>query len=253
MKYHVKAIIAGDIVEIYTYEKIQRTGKDALKAPRGSKMACNDVGEGLAMKEAKNVKDAVRRTKQTLRRLINANVGNRYGERDKFFTLTYKENKTDLEKANKDFRSFIKKINYKINKKHSGLKYVCVVERQGRGAIHYHVIFFNLPYIKVDELTRIWGHGFTSINAIDNVDNVGAYVVKYMTKTIVEDDVKSARQKDKKMYFSSRGLYKPIEKIPTETDLKRLEKFIVYENEFENEFTGVVKYKQANLKRVKER
>uniref|UniRef100_UPI003F689A82 rolling circle replication-associated protein n=1 Tax=Kurthia senegalensis TaxID=1033740 RepID=UPI003F689A82 len=110
------------------------------------------------------------------------------------------------------FRSFIKKLNYALFKKHSGLKYVCVVERQERGALHYHIVLFNMPFMPVDDLAKIWGHGFVRINAIDDVDNLGAYVVKYIEKTMNEmQEKKSAKVKDKKLYFASRGLHKPVE------------------------------------------
>lgn len=251
--YSTKMIISGSVVEIYHYGKAQRRGKDAYKSKVASSGGSITNEEERKMKDEKNIRDAVRRTKQTLRRSINANVG-QHGQRDKFFTLTYQNNMTDLEQGNKDFREFIKRLNRKIFKKQSGLKYVCVVERQERGAIHYHVIFFNLPYVPVDDLTALWGHGFTKINAIDEVDNVGAYVVKYMTKTIDCGVVeKSAKEKGKKMYFSSRNLNKPSEIIPTAEQVERMQKHVVYENSFENEFTGAVVYQQANLERQQER
>jgi len=253
MIYNNKMIIAGNVVEIYTYEKAQRRGAHAYKSKISSDGGSLTNEEERKMKDEKNIRDAVRRTKQTLRRSINANAGNRNGEKDKFFTLTYAENMTNLEQGSKDFRSFIKRLNYKIYRKESGLKYVCVVEKQERGAVHYHVIFFNLPYIPVAELTDLWGHGYTSINAIDEVDNVGAYVVKYMTKTIEGDASGSAKEKGKKMYFSSRNLEKPTEVIADAEQIALMTPFVVYENSFENEFTGKVIYQQANLDRAQDK
>jgi hypothetical protein len=87
------------------------------------------------------------------------------------------------------------------------LKYVSVLEFQDkndRGAVHYHMIC-NLPYIKKSELAKIWGNGFVKINAIDKVDNVGAYVIKYMNKDI--DDI---RLQGLKAYNCSQGLDKPV-------------------------------------------
>jgi len=165
----------------------------------------------VRMKEDKSLTNTLRRARNTLRRLINANTG-KWNEREKFFTLTFKENVTDHEKANAEFRSFIKRLNYKIFKKHSGLKYVCVVERQERGALHYHIVLFNMPFVHVNELSEIWGHGFVRINEIKDVDNLGVYVVKYIEKTMYEmQEKKSAKVKDKKLYFASRGLCKPVE------------------------------------------
>ena len=47
---------------------------------------------------------------------------------------------------------------------------------------------------------------FIRCNKIDNVDNVGAYVTKYMTKDNTDESYKV-----EKSYFSSKGLFKPIE------------------------------------------
>lgn len=253
MIYNTKMIIAGNVVEIYTYEKAQRRGAHAYKSKISSGGGSLTNEEERKLKDEKNIRDAVRRTKQTLRRSINANAGNRNGQKDKFFTLTYAKNMMDLEQGNKDFRSFIKALNYRIYRKHSGLKYVCVVEKQERGAIHYHVIFFNLPYIPVAELTDLWGHGYTSINAIDEVDNVGAYVVKYMTKTIEGDTSGSAKEKGKKMYFSSRNLEKPTEVMADAEQVALMMPYVVFEGSYEGEYTGKVIYQQANLQRQQEK
>ena len=95
-------------------------------------------------------------------------------------------------------------------------------------------------------LGMIWGHGFIKINKIDNCDNVGSYVAKYMTK-------ENEKLVEQKSYFSSRNLEKPIE-IINEKEIEILadslsQSDIVYENSFENDFTGQVNYTQYNLKR----
>ncbi len=113
---------------------------------------------------------------------------------------------TDVEYTNKEFNKFIKRLNYKIYKtKKSQLKYLAVWEKQKRGAIHYHIIFFSLLYIKNKELTDVWGHGFLKINKIDvdSKDNRGRYVSKYFSKDI---DIKNYKQK---AFFKSQNLKLP--------------------------------------------
>jgi len=212
LKYSTKVIVSGNVIEVYRYGLPVRTGKDKTSFERrGAQKALETSEEVVRMKEDKSLTNTLRRARNTLRRLINANTG-KWNEREKFFTLTFKENVTDHEKANAEFRSFIKRLNYKIFKKHSGLKYVCVVERQERGALHYHIVLFNMPFVHVNELSEIWGHGFVRINEIKDVDNLGVYVVKYIEKTMYEmQEKKSAKVKDKKLYFASRGLCKPVE------------------------------------------
>ena len=55
-----------------------------------------------------------------------------------------------------------------------------MIEKQERGSIHYHVIFFGLPYIKKPELQEIWNKGFVK-NGIEKFGSLGRYLIKYMT------------------------------------------------------------------------
>lgn len=92
------------------------------------------------------------------------------------------------------------------NSKKQKLKYLAVWEKQKRGAIHYHIIFFDMPYIKNKQLEEIWGHGFVKINKIDvdSIDNRGRYVSKYFSKDIDEKNYKQ------KSFFKSQNLIQPI-------------------------------------------
>jgi len=245
MRYKAKKIVAGNIIELYEYEKEVRTGKDnEMDKPVGRK------GKGLdwLLKE-KNRADALQRAKKTLRRLINANV-DAWSEKAKFFTLTFRDNVKDIKWANCEFKKFRQRLSRHIwgRNKPNELRYVAVIEFQERGAVHYHVITFNMPYVPSVELESIWGHGFVKINAIDDVDNVGAYVTKYMTK-----DNDDERLREEKCYFSSRGLLKPVEEIVEEKDLTALREALSpvkhYECSFLNEHLGNITYEQYNLKR----
>src|SRR5699024_12774574 len=61
------------------------------------------------------------------------------------------------------------------------------------------------------------------INAIEEIDNVGSYVTKYISKEIraLKDGKGGEREKDKKIYFQSRGLKKPSEEKITEDEIKK--------------------------------
>lgn len=155
---------------------------------------------------------SLRRARKTLRRKINTNAGQWWDDINSrwfqplFVTLTFKENVTDITEANKCFKLFIKKFNYNVFKsKKAVLKYVVVMEFQERGAVHYHAIFFNVPFFDLRMMFDLWDYGRTEVKSIDDIKNVGSYVVKYMVKEF--DDV---RLHGKKSYFSSRGLLKPL-------------------------------------------
>lgn len=233
-----KYIKSGDVIEIYEYERdIKVQGNASGRA-----------GNGSETDKKKNRADGLSRAKKTLRRLINANV-NEWGESPKFLTLTFAENVTDIKQANYEFKKFIQRLGYTLAIK---CKYSAVIEFQKRGAIHYHVVLYNVPYVPSKDLQKIWGHGFVKVNKIDKVDNVGAYVTKYMTK-----DNDDPRLIGEKCYFNSRGLHKPeevndLKKEKLENLRQALQKNETYKSEFENDYTGNIVYTQYNLKRIKE-
>jgi hypothetical protein len=111
----------------------------------------------------------------------------------------------------------------------------------------------NLPYIKKALLGEIWGQGFVKINDIDKVDNLGAYITKYMNKHI-EDK----RLQRLKAYNCSKGLKRPLEIkswIQDDRDnmmaIKDLikAKSPVYCSEYTSEKCGKMLYRQYNLTR----
>ncbi|MGG2973689.1 rolling circle replication-associated protein [Geobacillus stearothermophilus] len=244
MIYGAKVVMSGHVVEIYEYERDIKTGKDNKD---GSK-SVGRAGKGANEEDReKNREIVLSRAKREVRRLINSNV-DAWDEKPKFFTLTFAENVTDIKWANNEFKKFRQRLSRHIWGCPNNLKYVAVIEFQKRGAVHYHVVAFNMPYVPHADLERIWGHGFVHIRAIDNCDNVGAYVTKYMTK-----DCDDERLREQKCYFSSRGLAKPVEEIIEKEDLDALRVALspnkTFEKEFKSEYVGKVSYQQYNLKR----
>lgn len=156
----------------------------------------------------------------------------------KFVTLTFKEHITSFEIANNEFKKFIQRMNYKFKR---NLKYLVVPEFTKKGRIHFHVIFFDLGYFKQKELEETWKNGFVFINQIDNVDNVGAYICKYLSKD-------SKALTGKKSYFKSKNLKEP-EIIENEKMIEQLQqalssKQIKFNTIYENDYIGKVKYTQ---------
>lgn len=238
-----KCIISGDIIEIYEYQRGYVIGSECPNpSGRGSEASDED--------KAINRDKVSSRAKKTVRRLINANIG-RYGDEftAKFLTLTFADQVTDCKTANYEFTKFIKRMNYGLfDSKIANLRYVGVVEFTKKKRIHYHVVLFNIPYVKAEKIADIWGNGFIKINKIKHVDNVGAYVCKYMTK----DNIDLVSEKS---YFTSRNLFK-FDEI---TDKKRVEnlvnslpsELITFESSFDNDYVGSIRYRQYNIKQQK--
>lgn len=106
----------------------------------------------------------------------------------------------------------------------------------------------------------MWGQGFVYINAISHVDNIGAYIVKYMTKDNTDE-----RLQGLKAYLYSRNLRRPEEII--NHNLKEFDKIEnriidkfdltnqkpVYETIFDTEILGSCEYQQFNLNRIEKK
>lgn len=229
----IKAILSGHVIEIYEYEKMPQPAK-------GRERRKLDDSDWLADKNGV-VEQNQRKKRWNLIRLLNMN----FDESSKFITLTFAENVKDLDAAHPEFDKFIKRM----RRKYGNFKYAAVVEFQKRGAVHYHMIS-DLPYIPKQELARIWGQGFVRVNKIDHVDNIGAYISKYMTK-----DGKDIRLRGRKAYFTSKNLERPIElhgdAVDPLLDLYELkDKKTVFSSWYESEHHGIITYRQYNLKRI---
>jgi hypothetical protein len=240
-----KLIIAGDFIEIFKYGRKIWHGSLPQSKPAS--------GERRKAKEGKRSKTSFLSAKGNLKRQINANAWQWFNEKEKvfipiFFTLTFAENITDTEQANYEFTKFIQRFNYEMGYKKSYLKYSVVKEFQKRGAIHYHFISYNMPFIKdlKNKLLKLWGNGFTNYRKIRKGTDVGSYMSKYMGKEF--DD---SRLFNKKCFFSSRGLKKKIVKNdPSVTNfvLHFLpESAKIYEDNYPSDYCKSLHYRKYNL------
>lgn len=252
---HRKFIKSGNILELFEYEKAVKYGKSEKESyPRIAKDFDMD-NPMIAKIRLDNRARSLEHSKSTLKRLINANAGhwknnNGHAFTPLFLNLTFAENITDIKKANYDFTKFKQRLDYEITgSKKSYLKYVGVIEFQKRGAIHYHVLIFNMPFMEYvyDKMQSIWGKGYIIIKAIREIQNIASYVCKYMTKAKADD-----RLCGQKSYFTSRGLKKPIEILDEKRveNIKNIipESIVPYEKEFKSEFCETIKYKRYDLK-----
>lgn len=148
------------------------------------------------------------RAKRQIRYIIEANASDKRNKlsRPIFATLTFAENVRELTKANLEFKNFIKRFNYETFKDSQKVRYIFVPEFQKRGAVHYHGIFFNLPFINniYDHFRDTWRQGYVWIEAIDDPNQLTNYLSKYFTKSEDFDKIKS-----RKRYFCSRDIKRP--------------------------------------------
>ena len=131
----------------------------------------------------KDNKKGLYKTFANARAVINANVTD--VSKVRWCTLTYAENMTDPKRLYTDFEKFNKRFQYYCKQKgYSKPEYIVMMEPQGRGAWHAHLLYIwddmQAPYIPNEEFRELWGHGFVRIKKLDNVDNVGAYLTAYL-------------------------------------------------------------------------
>ena len=186
--YYKKLIKSGDELELFEYNQVRITFKNKRK------LYIKNTGD-------KKREDSLKRSRQAIYRIVKSNCGKHGDNLPIFITLTFKENVTDLRSANFEFKLFIQKLNYNLGIK---LKYLCVPEFQKRGAVHYHLVAFNLPFVDLEQFQSLWGHGYTRVETTKKIDNIAAYISKYLSKNTLDK-----RMYGEKTYFTSRGLIRP--------------------------------------------
>lgn len=230
-------MITNHVIEVTRYEKLNTKG--------GGKRE----GEGIDREH--NYQNTQKRRRTSIRQLATMNFTNS----DKFVTLTFRDTTAfeikDVKDCNKAYKAFVRKL----KKTYPNIKYLSVVEFQDkndRGAVHYHMLC-NLPYISKKELSDIWDNGYVQINRINKVDNLGAYIVKYMNK-----DMDDKRLQGLKAYNCSQGLQKPVELkswyTPDHALMREIKDHLQkaspsYATTYESDNAGHIEFEQYNFQR----
>lgn len=245
--YTYKVIISGDITEVYAYSQTQykKIKVDDIENEKHIKEIKKEFEKSeeteeiikltrIDEKDYKRNIENINRTRMSLKRLINANVG-QYKEYDKFYTLTFKKY-VNREELCKQFMLFKKRMYRKYGK----FEYIAVIERGTKGTkrLHIHMVCFGIKFIPQKQLAAIWGQGFVDIRAIDEeIDNVADYMCKYVDKTLASSYI----GKGQRFYFPSQNLKKPEVFEIKDEDLEDFAEDIgseVFSFEFDSEHVG---------------
>ena len=170
--YNTKIIETPTTKEVYFYETpIYSHSNSDSKTSNTQAHKRKVFDEMSAHKQYDSLKRKQKHYEQTrweIARIVDCNFDNK----TKFLTLTFRENIQDITITNKEFKYFIQRLNYYLYQtKVQTLKYIATWEKQKRGAIHYHVIFFDFPFVAKEKLQDLWTYGFIKINRID-VDSI---------------------------------------------------------------------------------
>lgn len=188
-----KAVVSGDVVELYFYKVPINCGFERNYDIERDIEKSNGKREGNLM-----------RARKTIRQVIWSNQT----KFTKFITLTYAETVLDIKKVRYDISKFVK------NMKNRGydMKYLYVLENQRErglkenndGSLHVHMVLFIDKFIPKKDIDESWKKGYTGINAIEDIRNLGAYVCKYITKDNLQEF-------GKRTFSCSLGLDRPEE------------------------------------------
>jgi hypothetical protein len=190
-----KVSVQGNVVEV-TWIDCKNTACHAIKLD-GAHWVDPETGEiheyeKNSDKRTDNTQELLK-TFATIRALVNTNC--KEPERIRWITLTYAENMTDTQRLYDDFRKFWQRFKRRWGK----AEYIAVIEPQGRGAWHVHLIAIwqgKAPYVPKQELAECWGYGFVKVNAVtDNCDNLGAYLSAYLAN-VPDEKGEEVKQSD---------------------------------------------------------
>lgn len=222
--FNVKYLSSENNVELWFFDDVVRTKNTDIDNVAESEIKkFEDCNLGEKIERLKRRKLYYQNQRHELRRLIDVNL---VGDCS-FVTLTFRDHIEDISLANKEFEKFIKRLKYYFEKENPKfeLKYLAVNERTKKNRVHYHIVFFDFPYIKKSVLENIWKNGFVDIRLIrQNMKtkdgelvprtNVALYVSKYFAKQyeLSDVDLKSGELKNdnykKKAFFKSTNLIK---------------------------------------------
>ena len=194
----VKVTEMGNVIEVQYMSR--RNCKQTIQMLQGGEQfvicATGEIKDVEHHNTRKDNKKGLYKTFANARAVINANVTD--VSKVRWCTLTYKENMTDPKRLYKDFHDFNLRFQYYCKTHgYSKPEYIVMMEPQGRGAWHAHLLYIwqdqKAPYISNQDFRELWGHGFVRIKKLDNVDNVGAYLTAYLGDMEIDEmDVSKA-------------------------------------------------------------
>lgn len=208
----VTAHIYGDTIEISTalggIPVMKKLDKDRMLNIRTGEVV--EVHHITSRADPKNYQ-SLRATFKRLKRLIGTNFHG--GKSELWLTLTYRESPmTDPDRLYSDFRRFMRRLRTLTGKK---LAYILVVEPQASGSFHGHILMKTLDksnlFIENSKVATAWGQGFVNVRRLKNSDNVGAYLMAYLTDidlNNLEGSFDKEKNQSKKIIKGGRlGLY----------------------------------------------
>ena len=212
--YDTQIIFCNNYIQVYKTNNKKIRNKNINKKNSILKIDTDDliiVNDTLKNNDLKVIAPKnINRSKLKCQRLAKCNSN----DWQTFITLTFKENITDIDFANKQLHKFFSSV----RRFFKDFKYLCVPEFMKNGRVHYHLLT-NIPansdiipkrkplklwnkdlkkYKRIDYYDiKYWNYGFSSAEIVEgDIKKIVGYISKYMTKDI-----------DNRLFFKNRYLY----------------------------------------------
>jgi len=209
-----KLIRSGNNLELFIYENEpsprigrQNTRVKGNNADKFTSVEFPDYRDNPQFKEQQATKrrDNAQRSRNAFRRLVSANL--RDNENPIFCSFTFNEEFKQLRDTARFFNIFTTRMRRVFG---TEFRYIAVPEFQKSGRVHYHALFWGLPfYIASRErqdrtIAKIWHKGFVDIIETDGSPKLASYMAKYMTKAVLDPKLWC-----QKAYFASKNVFRP--------------------------------------------
>lgn len=161
---------------------------------------------------------SLERSTKEIRGIIEANFG-QYNETTKFLKLEFGRKETDLDKANYEFSKFVKRMNQWVFLRRKGtLQYTKIIDTDVERNIIFHVIVYNMPFVRRNTLLRLWKNGQVMVTSLENKNKVTKYLTENLGKIVLGNEtILDARFVGKGVYSSSRGIIRPENELEVKT------------------------------------
>jgi len=215
-----RSIISGNVTEIMDFTNPIPIQENIIYNPYGRKgtISSKETQEEKEEKQKNNRLKTLKRNTTAFWRLYNCNA-NKHKDKDKFLTLTFRTLPDSIKECDRQLSNFFKRLMRYISRKieYQGIRELQLEnDRQGN---HYHIIIYNMPYVKHSELLKLWcvGNPFmdssdgklsgVNIKAIDDgMNDITSYLTSYLLKEIIENDFLEGH----KIIIQSKNLLKPV-------------------------------------------
>jgi hypothetical protein len=197
-----KAVFANNFLQYIEFDRPVWYG---MRYSRNKSNIIKEKQRPLTAEDIKKI--GASRARRKIYYLVNANAGAWYdcngrAYKPVVFSPTFRDNISDLDVAYSFFKKFILRMSVYFG---DYLQYIAVPEYQKRGAVHYHIIIFNMPFTPYSVLEKLWSYGSCNTHLLKNPFAEAKYITKYLSKTFLDTSFDGKRR-----YYRSRALKEPI-------------------------------------------